>query len=290
MADIRYYVGVDGGGTACRARLYDHAGHALAEGRAGCANVQRGVNTAWTNIVAATEQALAAAELEPSVLAHTAVGLGLAGAVRECDRTSMLAHPHPFARARLLTDAHTAQLGAFAGGDGAILIIGTGSCGMIRHGNHFRSVGGLGFPASDHASGAWLGLLALRESLLALDGFRPATVLTEAVLAHFQRDPDAVVGWQRTATPRDYARFARLVCDHADGGDTLAQELIARELAEVETLIKGMLELGAECVCILGGLGERLSPAIGEPLRAHLVAARGDAMDGGLILAKDGSR
>src|SRR3546814_4616242 len=56
------------------------------------------------------------------------------------------------------------------GGDGAILILGTGSVGLIKRGEDSLSIGGYGFPISDEGSGAALGLSAIRHALRTLDG------------------------------------------------------------------------------------------------------------------------
>ena len=51
-------LGVDGGGTGCRARLTDRAGTVLGEGEAGPANVRFGLTAAFTQILRATDQCL----------------------------------------------------------------------------------------------------------------------------------------------------------------------------------------------------------------------------------------
>ena len=61
----------------------------------------------------------------------------------------MLAYQHPFRAVAVETDAHIAWLGAFGGGEGAILIVGTGSCGYgCLQGRRF-TIGGRGFQISD---------------------------------------------------------------------------------------------------------------------------------------------
>src|SRR5437764_1049925 len=66
-----------------------------------------------------------------------------------------------------------ANLGAHAGGDGGIVIVGTGSIGFARVGEEVYTIGGYGFPVSDEGSGADLGLSAIRRSLWARDGRTP---------------------------------------------------------------------------------------------------------------------
>ena len=43
----RLFLGIDGGGTRCRARLCDDAGRTLGEGTAGAANVRLGLERAF---------------------------------------------------------------------------------------------------------------------------------------------------------------------------------------------------------------------------------------------------
>ncbi|MFT8229552.1 ATPase, partial [Salmonella enterica subsp. enterica serovar Enteritidis] len=60
----------------------------------------------------------------------------------------------PFANIQFTSDAMIANLGAHMGGDGAILILGTGSVGLVKRGEDSFSIGGYGFPISDEGSGA----------------------------------------------------------------------------------------------------------------------------------------
>ena len=55
------YLGVDGGGTGCRAAVCDATGRILGEGAAGSANIWTDPEGALVNILAASRQALEAA-------------------------------------------------------------------------------------------------------------------------------------------------------------------------------------------------------------------------------------
>lgn len=280
-----YYLGVDGGGTSCRVRLTDAGASALGEGRAGSASTRLGASTVWSSILAATRQALAAAGLPETALANTHAGLGLAGAITASDREKVLSHPHPFASARVATDAHAAVLGAYGGADGGILIVGTGSCGTALINGEFHNVGGWGFPVSDHGSGAWLGLRALRETLLALEGMREPTPLTQRLIREFG-GAEAVLEWQYGAQPRDYAALVQVVCELADAGDPLARTLFETTADEAAMLLRRVIDHGADRVCLLGGLSQRVEPLLPQALRAHLARPEGDAMDGALLIAR----
>jgi glucosamine kinase len=70
------FLGVDGGGTGCRARIEDSSGAVLGLGEAGPATTRLGISKAWESIRAAYAMAIAEAGLEPPDVSriHAAVG------------------------------------------------------------------------------------------------------------------------------------------------------------------------------------------------------------------------
>lgn len=281
-------LGVDGGATTCRARIVDGKGDTLGEGRAGTANPRYGLAAAFAEILTATGLALTDAGLPGSAIASLHAGLGLAGTGQRRDREAVLAHPHPFAALALETDAHVACLGAHGGRDGAILILGTGSCGWAILAGQPHRIGGLGFPISDHGSGAWLGLSTIRRAILAHDGVEPATPLSKAVMGRFDDDTDAAVLWQSTAQPKDYAALAPLVIEHAAAGDPLATALMQAAADEAALLAEALLATGAARLVLMGGLAPHLQPWLSAGLQAKIVDPEGDALDGAILLARQG--
>src|SRR5437660_12250237 len=151
------FLGVDGGGTRCRARLCDASGMTLADAQGGPANIRFGLNQAFASIRDVTLSCLDQAHLSSPDLARITACLALAGATEPADLAAAKRHEQSFGRAILTSDAHAACVGAHDGRDGAVLIIGTGSIGWaVLRGRHHR-VGGWGLPISDEGSGAWLG-------------------------------------------------------------------------------------------------------------------------------------
>ncbi len=283
MADS-FLLGIDGGGTSCRARLCDSAGHPLGEGRAGSANVQLGVDSSYAAILTATDQALAAAHLDRSILKHTHAGLGLAGAVSAAIRAEVSGFNHLFASVSVETDAHTACLGAHGGENGGILILGTGSCGVALVSGSFYNVGGWGFPVSDQGSGAWIGLELVRYALQAHDKIVPASALSRALMERFEHDPVRVVAWMDGARPRDYGAWVPLVAEYAERGDTLANRLLDGAAKDASLLLHAVRNRGAERISLMGGISPLLAPRLPSKDRHLLVPPRGDAMDGALML------
>lgn len=280
---IEYWVGVDGGGTHTRARIRDRAGKLLGEGRAAGSNLELGISHAHANVLAAIASARLAAGLGIECEQQMGVGLALASAELADCYHAMLAMPFPFASVKLTSDAFGACLGAFGGREGAILIAGTGSVGLIYHAGQIRTCSGRGFPISDIGSGAWLGLRAIQQSLLCHDGILPPSTLAIRLMDRFKRDQAEVVRWAARAIPADYGHFAPWVFDAASDGDELANQLLDETCEQLRILLEGMTQLGARQIALLGGIGTRLAPRLGQ---LNLIPPQADALDGAILFAQ----
>jgi glucosamine kinase len=282
----RYLLGVDGGGTRCRARLTDGDGRVLGEGTGGPANLTLGVDVALRELMDAAHAARRAAGLPDDIFAATHAGLGLAGAnvpdLAQAVETADL----PFSTWTVASDAAIACLGAFDGEDGGILILGTGSQGLAHVGGRMTTVGGWGFYLSDDASGAILGRAAIRHALKAVESLAPSSPLTDAIMAHFDHKPANIAHWGPTARPSDYGSFVPLIATHLERGDIVATALVEAAGKDAASLIDRLLELGAGRIALMGGLATIFRPYLPERLAPYLVDPRGDALDGALLMAR----
>lgn len=284
------FLGIDAGGTKCRARLCDAEGVLLGEGSGGPANVRLDPGQVWTSVFTATREALSAARLDETSFNRIHVGMGAAGAGQASSLDRFMSRPHPFASMKVETDAHTAWLGAFAGADGAILIVGTGSCGYGSVAGQRHYVGGWGYEISDEGSGAAIGRDALRHAIWAHDGRISATPLSEALLSEFSGDPEVLIDWVGKARGSDYARLAPLVLEHADRRDALGLALVERASADLARIAIRLLNLGAPALCLFGGLSAPLRPWLPPPVQAAITRPAGDALDGAILLARTHER
>ncbi|HOZ26730.1 MAG TPA: BadF/BadG/BcrA/BcrD ATPase family protein [Hyphomonadaceae bacterium] len=280
-----FYLGVDGGGTRCRARLETAEGQVLGQGLSGPASMRFGFEAARESIMAATRQALSEAGLTEGALADTYAGIGLAGTGQLGARAALEAWRHPFAGAWFEGDGYLAYLGAFGGGDGGIVVCGTGSIG-ITYDEHTIRVGGYGFPVSDEGSGAHIGLNAIRYALRTLDGRAKSTEFANEILERFSSDPAVVIRWSETASATDYAAFAAIVIKHAAAGEPAATNLLRDAAVHIAGLVEAVLARGAPRVALVGGLVDFLKPYIPPATAARLTEPAADAMAGGILLAK----
>jgi glucosamine kinase len=281
------FIGVDGGGSRTRARLRDAAGTRLGEGLAGPGNFRLGM-AAFDEIMRACRAALAEAGLDESDMPRVNAGFGLAGAAPVEHRRQALAWPHPFASLDVCSDAYASWLGAFGGADGAILIAGTGSCGLSFVGGKSTEVGGLGAEIGDEGSGMAIGRAAVRRAMWAMEGYGPMTPLAEAVLAdpRIDHDREKAVVWASKSRPADFADFAPLVFDHAEQGEPMATAIIEEAAADLTRLARRLLELSPPPIAMVGSVFDRIRPWIARDIDAVLIKPPGDAADGAILLAR----
>jgi glucosamine kinase len=280
------FLGVDGGGTGCRARVETALGETLGQGFAGPASTRFGIEAAWASIMQAADAAIAEASLAAGEAAAIRAGVGIAGLGRKGALEALTALPHPFASIAFVNDGLAACLGAHSGQDGAIVIAGTGSIGIGRAGGRNLRVGGYGFPISDEGSGADLGLQAVRQALRGHDGRIERTALMHEVMQRFGGNPAEAVAWMDRATATDYASLAPLVMRHADQGDAAGRRIVQDAAEQIDGLVRALFDQGAPRVALLGGLSSALEPWLAPDVRRRLKPADGDAVAGAIILAR----
>jgi glucosamine kinase len=287
------FIGVDGGATKCKARIEDEAGNLIGQAVGGLANIRLSVETSWLSIYESIEAVLTPLNIslhDQHYQFH--IALGLAGCEVPQARASFLAKSHPFASLYLTSDAHVACVGAHAGADGAIIIVGTGVVGYQVHNGASSKVGGWGFPHDDEGGGAWLGLEAARLTFQWLDGRGVVSPLLEEVFAYFKNDLNQFSTWANSATSNEFAKLAPLVVNHSLKEDALAHQLM-RQAARAVNSVAAALEkhhvenaLALPC-CLFGGIAPFIEPWLAPELRARLMSRQGDANSGAILMARE---
>lgn len=268
------YLGVDGGGSKCRVVLMTADNKLLGEGLSGPGNPLRGMQLATASILDATAQALTSAGLPQSTMSQLIVGAGLAGVNLPEYYQLFSAWQHPFARLHLTSDLHIACIGAHNGQDGAVLICGTGSCGLAAVKGQLLEVGGHGFPYGDNGSGAWFGLQVLQQVLRSLDKLIEPTILTELLQAEVPfSNTLQLVSHFMNASPTDYARLAPLVFLAAEQGDTVARQIIEQGAGHINAIAERLMTIQPAALCLIGGLAYKVEPYLTSAVRQLVVPA-----------------
>lgn len=273
-------IGIDGGGTSCRASLLLGATGLRYDVVLGPANVSTDFDAALAAIRASLIKLASLANLSPYDIATAIAHVGLAG-VMNTAIADRVAAALPCHHATVTDDRPTTIAGALGEQDGVVAAIGTGSFIGRQVAGKIHGVGGWGFYIGDQASGAWLLRRCLEEVMLAVDGFSPQTDLTRAILREHGDDPGQIVLFSLTSQPADYARLAREVVSAAEGGDPLGTRLMHEGAGYIRAAMGVVGWQKVEPLCLTGGLG----PAYARWLGIETVAAKGTALDGALALA-----
>ena len=284
-------LGVDGGGTRCRARLSGDHGNVLADAVSGPANLRLGLERSFAAVIDAATQCLRDAALSEEDMSRVVACLAMAGASEPDYAAAAEGREHPFRRIIMTTDAHAACLGAHGGRDGGIIIAGTGTIGWAIVQGKVHRIGGWGLPISDEGSGAWLGSELLRRVLWARDGRLPWTPLLRDAFADFGDDPHAILDWVAAAQPADLGAYAprivaRATKTDAEERDHAAVELMSLAAGHIDTLAARLVECGADRLSLMGGLAPSLRAWLTPATQSHLVEPAGDALTGALTLAR----
>lgn len=277
------FLGIDGGGSRCRARIRDAAGTLVAEATGGPSNIYQDFDGALATIMATAEDAAARGGVTTYEL-HA--GMGIAGVVTSVGAEKIEEAQLPFASVSVDNDAYAACLGAFGGADGGILIAGTGSIGYALVAGERHMVGGWGFQLGDHGSGAWVGHHAVRRAALALDGLLQPTRLIEEILSRTGSNRMDLSRWSEVARPKDYAQFAPLVFECAAEGDVQGMMIVIEGASAISNLGRALLARGARAVCLLGGLAKAYPPYLDADVKRALAVPLADAMDGAIMMAR----
>ncbi|TMM46061.1 N-acetylglucosamine kinase [Colwellia ponticola] len=265
------FLGIDGGGSKCKAIVMNENNEILGMGISGPGNPLHGFEQATHSITQSATLALNNAGLAHIQLHDVIAGIGLAGVNMPILFDKVSAWRHPFKTMHLTTDLLIACLGAHHGSDGAVIISGTGSCGFCCVNQQYTVVGGHGFPQGDKGSGAWFGLQAVEQVLLSLDGLLPTTLMTDALLkklnCHSDIDLVEAVANQKATF---YAQQASVVFAAAELGDKAALAIINDGAQYINMMAETLFQKKPPRLSMIGGLTSRLIPWLANTLQSRL--------------------
>lgn len=286
-SNYQYYLGIDGGGSKCRALLMSLEGEICGTGLAGAANIARNFDTSIDSIMAASLQAVNEAGLSASDFANIRVGAGLAGASLESAGALLRKWQHPFHSLVFTSDLHIACLGAHEGKDGAVLIVGTGSCAAKLYNGQLIQHGGHGFLLGDKGSGAWTGKQAIQLILEQLDGLGDFAEFGQSVMAFLKVNSlSELLEKMNYANPREFAHLAPLVVEMGKAGNKDALAILQKGSAYLSQLCRYVINADPIRLGLIGGLSTPISPWLDNDIRALLTQAKQSPEWGAIHFAK----
>lgn len=301
-----YFLGIDGGGSKTTCLLGDQSAVLAGASAPGSNPIRVGEERSRQALHAAVREACAAAQVQPSQIGRTCIGL--AGAARPPIEKQVRAALAELVAGEIEVagDMAIALEAAFHGGPGLIVIAGTGS---IAYGRNERGettrAGGWGFAISDEGSGHWIGRAAVAAAMRAHDLGENSVLISSIMNTWHLGSRDDVVRAANAVPPPDFAELFPLVLAAAAGGDSRASEILtsaAMELAQLARIVAERLWRGqlAFRVAITGGVFQnsplvrqvfgnslrslhpqaQIEPKIVEPAQGALWLARGKVAHG----------
>jgi len=175
-----------------------------------------------------------------------------------------------------------------------VVALGTGSVAMrLNEDGSEQMFGGWGFIAGDLGSGAFMGRLAVTRSLITWEQQKTSgDPLVELVLKQMglklgneANTRQLVLDWLRDAGATDYAAIVPDIFKF-ETNSPLAQWIIQQATKSVEELIDTAQGKKPLKLALIGGLAQKLAGYLASKYQCQLIAAKGDAVDGGLFIGR----
>lgn len=231
-------IGIDGGGSKTRG-IISKNGETIANATAGTTRVGTvGYTESAERLLNVIKDLLRTADIESKEI--DAVVVGLAGIwlpdeqQRAVSLLKMLARSEGITLNDLIviSDAAIALEGAFAGDNGIVLIVGTGTIGIAKvEDGRYERCGGWGIELDDKGSGAWIGREGLTGIVRGIDGRGKPTILTDKLVSlipaiSLEKPRTIVSAYIEGAF--EYAALTPHVMECAANGDTVCMDIIER--------------------------------------------------------------
>jgi len=238
---VGIFLGIDGGGTKTSCVIGDETS-VLGSGTAAGSNVIRlGEAKAREALAAAIGQACAAANIKPTQIQRTCVGLAGAGRPEISNLVRRLLAELVSGESEVVGDMVIALQAAFGSGAGVMVIAGTGSMayGRDSSGNTLRA-GGWGFSVFDEGSGHWIGRSAIAAIMRDYDeNAEEESVLLDNVKKSWTLSTREQLVLAANASPSpDFSALLPAVLSAADSGDALARSILTQAGTELARLAK----------------------------------------------------
>jgi N-acetylglucosamine kinase-like BadF-type ATPase len=275
MLDEALLLAVDGGATKTDLVLFRPDGTIVNRVVGGPSNSSEiGFDKSVATLRALFADLLGKQADQPALLS---VHLGLAGGGIETNRPRYRTFlQHMFPDVPHLSNGSDAVCALNAGlrtGDGMVLIAGTGSAVFVRSGGEIRQVGGWGHLLSDEGSGYDIGRMGLSHALQALDGRRPATLLTELIQSSLGQRIDKAIPQIYDGGKRFISAMAPLVFRAAGQGDAAALDILHHSAGQLANLIRAgssYLPQPPYLVVLSGGLWNALDQLLERMVLSEL--------------------
>jgi len=242
VTSVKYYIGIDGGGTKTEFVLTDERDNVLSSLlKTGSNPNDIGIENSYLLLLNGIKELLHGREIDRENLFIFAgvAGAGVGDTAKILQEKLSAEYPH----VQVASDLMNALEVCLRGEDGVAVICGTGiSCAICKEGK-YKIVGGYGYLFEDGGSGYAYGRDAINAALKYEDGIGEKTVLLEYLQAHFSKTVRASLGELLRKGKFFVASFCPLVFQGWASGDAVCQKIVESNLQSTVWLVKNALAL-----------------------------------------------
>lgn len=243
MAEKKYYLGVDGGGSKTTAVVYDEKGNFV------CRAVGESINYYSVGMENARKaMADIISRLSKKSFDCAVIGMSALNSRATNEETENFCGGIIIESNKIIMDSDlfVALEAMNCEGECAFVISGTGSMAVYRsESGDISHAGGFGYIIGDEGSGYSIGLNAIKTAIRAAEGIVPPTALTEECLEYFSAATvyDLIdIFYEKTVSRKDIAAFAKKVYLCAEGGDATAHKLLKDEATLLSQTVLSLIK------------------------------------------------
>ncbi len=269
--EVKYYLGVDGGGTKTRFALADVNGSIIKTVTLGASNpIDLGIRACLGVLSDGIEKTC-----HGIPFSQISVFVGVAGGISggNAELIGEFLAEYGFAKYANGSDSENIIAAGLKGKDGVALIMGTGSCAFVQKEHRLIRIGGAGYLFDFAGSGYDVGAQGIAAAIGAEDGTGGNTKIRDKILERTGKTSvlDSL-GEFYSKGKREIASYAPIVFEAFDEGDLIAERILRVNMQRVALLIHTAGKRFSENrvdVKFVGGLTKRfevLKPYIEDEL------------------------
>lgn len=242
MNNLKFFLGVDGGGSKTTAVVYSGDGKyicsAVGESINYCSVGLENARQAMTDII----NRLSVKEFDCAVIGSAALG----GRASDEETASFCSGIINSKKIIMDSDLYIALEATDSDGECAAVISGTGSMAVMRNADsEIKTAGGWGYILGDEGSGYSIGLSGIKAAIRGAEKSAPETALTQKCLEYFGITDifDLIdLYYNKSVSRKITAAFAKEVIASADCGDSVAEKIIESEAKSLSETVLSIIE------------------------------------------------
>ncbi len=242
MNNLKYFLGVDGGGSKTAAVVYSSDGKyicsASGESINYCSVGLENARKAMSDIIGK----LSVREFDCAVIGSAALN----GRASDEETANFCVGIINAKKIIMDSDLYIALEAADSNGECAAVISGTGSMAVMRNSDgEIKTAGGWGYILGDEGSGYSIGLSGIKAAIRGFEKSLPETILTKKCLDYFGITDifDLIdLYYNKSVSRKITAAFAKEVIASSDCGDSVAKEIVESEAKALSETVLSIIK------------------------------------------------